>query len=185
MALFQALIFFLMLLGFLSALLWLPALCLGGFLLAREGRSRPALGTLFALWALALALALCLPRIEDALGVRLRDWLHTLPVVVWGLVSTALLMAVAWYAARRWPRPWVRLSAGLGCALAVLAVLSVGGFWLGFTGCAEEVGEWQGRKVVMQEPGWTEGIYYYYRYDGPFLLGESMGWSEVPWDIRR
>ena len=51
--------------------------------------------------------------------------------------------------------------------------------------CAEEVGEWQGRKVVMQEPGWTEGIYYYYRYDGPFLLGEPLGWSEVPWDIRR
>ena len=47
------------------------------------------------------------------------------------------------------------------------------------------MGEWQGQKVVMQEPGWTEGIYYYYRYDGPFLLGESMGWSEVPWDIRR
>ena len=40
MALFQTLIFFLMLLGFLSALLWLPALCLGGFLLTRERRSR-------------------------------------------------------------------------------------------------------------------------------------------------
>lgn len=132
MELFRYLIFFLMLLGFLSVLLWPPALCLGLFLLARERRARPALG-----------------------GVR------------------------------RWPREWVRLGTGLGCALAVLAVLSVGGFWLGFTGCAEEVGEWQGRKVVMQEPGWTEGIYYYYRYDGPFLLGESLGWSEVPWDIQR
>ena len=184
MALFQALIFFLMLLGFLSALLWLPALCLGVFLLARERGARPVLGALFALWTPALALVLCLPRLENALGVRLRDWLHTLPVLVWGLVSAALLLAVAWYAARRWPRCWVRLAARLGCALSVLAVLSVGGFWLGFTGCAEEVGQWQGEKAVMQEPGWTEGIYYYYRYDGSFLLGESLGWSEGPWEAR-
>lgn len=185
MELFRYLIFFLMLLGFLSVLLWPPALCLGLFLLVRERRARPALGGLFAVWALSLCLALCLPRVERALDIRLRNWLHALPVLAWGIVSVALLLAVARYAVRRWPRGRVRLVTGLGCALAVLAVLSVGGFWLGFTGCTEEVGEWQGQKVVMQEPGWTEGIYYYYRYDGPFLLGESLGWSEVPWDIRR
>ena len=39
--------------------------------------------------------------------------------------------------------------------------------------------------MVMQEPGWTEGIYYYYCYDGPFLLGEFLGWYEVSWDIQR
>lgn len=185
MELFRYLIFFLMLLGFLSVLLWPPALGLGLFLLVRERRTRPALGGLLAIWALSLCLVLCLPRVERALDIRLRNWLHALPVLAWGMVSVALLLAVARYAVRRWPRGRARLVTGLGCALAVLAVLSVGGFWLGFTGCTEEVGEWQGRKVVMQEPGWTEGIYYYYCYDGPFLLGESLGWSEVPWDIRR
>ena len=61
MELFRYLIFFLMLLGFLSVLLWPPALCLGLFLLVRERRTRPALGGLFAVWALSLCLALCLP----------------------------------------------------------------------------------------------------------------------------
>lgn len=182
MELFRYLIFFLMLLGFLSVLLWPPALCLGLFLLARERRARPALGGLFAIWALSLCLALCLPRVERALDIRLRNWLHALPVLAWGIVSVALLLAVARYAVRRWPREWVRLGTGLGCALAVLTVLSVGGFWLGFTGCAEEVGEWQGQKVVMQTIVWGENSYRYYAYHGPFMLGESLGWSEGPWE---
>ncbi len=26
-----------------------------------------------------------------------------------------------------------------------------------------------------------ETTYSYYAYNGPFLLGESLGWSEEPW----
>ena len=47
----------------------------------------------------------------------------------------------------------------------------------------EEVGTWQGQQVVMQKYSFRDATYSYYRYNGPFLLGESLGWSEIPWDI--
>ena len=66
---------YLVLIGFLSVFLWIPAFALGIFLLVRQRRCRPVLGTLFGLWAPALALVLLLPRAEDAMGIKLRDWL--------------------------------------------------------------------------------------------------------------
>ena len=33
----------------------------------------------------------------------------------------------------------------------------------------------------MQELLWGENTYRYYVYNGPFLLGESLGWSLEPW----
>ena len=174
---------YLVLIGFLSVFLWIPAFALGIFLLVRQRRCRPVLGTLFGLWAPALALVLLLPRAEDAMGIKLRDWLYTLPVYLWALISILLLIAIVRYALTFFSKPWVRLCLKVGCALTVLAVLTVGTFYLGLTGRPEEVGMWQGEKVIMQKFTWMETSYSYYRYNGPFLLGESLGWSEEPWEL--
>ena len=174
---------YLVFIGFLSVLLWFPALGLGIFLLVRMKASRPTLGTLFALWAPALALVLLLPRAEEAAGVMLRDWVHAIPVYLWALLSMALLTAVAFYALKFFSKPWARLCLKLGCALTVLAVLTVGVFYLGLTGRPEGEGTYQGERVVMAKFSWMETTYSYYRYDGPFLLGEYLGWSEEPWGL--
>ena len=174
---------YLVFIGFLSVFLWIPAFGLGIVLLVREKRCRPVLGILFALWAPVLALVLILPRAEENFGVRLRDWLHALPVYLWGLLSVELLIAVARYAWKHFSKDWVRLCIKIGCPLTVLAVLTVGVFYLGLTGASEEVGEWQGQQVVMKKYTWMETTYSYYRYNGPFLLGERLGWSEEPWQM--
>lgn len=174
---------YLVFVGFLSVLLWFPALGLGIFLLVRDRRCRPVLGALFALWAPALALVLLLPRAEEAAGVMLRDWVHALPVYLWALLSMALLAAVAVYALKFFSKPWARPCLKIGCALTVLAVLTVGVFYLGLTGRPEEVKEYQGERVVMAKFSWMETTYSYYRYAGPFLLGECLGWSEEPWGL--
>lgn len=174
---------YLVLIGFLSVFLWIPAFGLGIYLLVRQPRCRLVLGVLFALWAPVLALVLILPRAESALEVHFRDWLHALPVYLWALISIALLVAIARYACKHFSKDWVLLCLKLGCALTVLAVLTVGVFYLGLTGAAEEVGEWQGQQVVMKKYTWMETSYSYYLYDGPFLLGEYLGWSEEPWQI--
>ncbi|MGO5021978.1 hypothetical protein ACTQ4E_02630 [Lawsonibacter sp. LCP25S3_G6] len=176
---------YLVLIGFLSVFLWIPAFGLGVFLLVREKGCRLVLGVLFALWAPALALVLLLPRAEEAFGFHLRDWLHSLPVYLWALLSIALLVAIAWYARKHFSKPWVPLCLKVGCALTVLAVLTVGTFYLGLTGAPEEEGTWQGEKIVMRKFTWMETSYSYYRYNGPFLLGEYLGWSEEPWSLER
>lgn len=175
---------YLVLLGFLSVILWIPAFFLGIFLLVRETRSRLVLGLLYGLWAPSLALVLLLPRAEEAMGIKLRDWLHSIPVYLWALLSMALLVAIAWYALKFFFKQWVHLCLKLGCALTVLAVLTVGVFYLGLTGAPEEVGTWQGEQVVMRKFTWMETSYSYYRYNGPFLLGEYLGWSEEPWSLQ-
>ena len=118
------------------------------------------------------------------MGIKLRDWIHALPVYLWALLSILLLAAIARYALRYFSQRWVRLCLKGGCALTVLAVLTVGTFYLGLTGAPEEVGTWQGEQVVMQKFTWMETSYSYYRYNGPFLLGEYLGWSEEPWSLQ-
>ena len=176
---------YLVLIGFLSVFLWIPAFGLGVFLLVREKGCRLVLGVLFALWAPALALVLLLPRAEEAFGFQLRDWVHALPVYLWALLSIALLIAIARYALKRFSKAWVTLCLKIGCVLTVLAVLTVGTFYLGLTGAPEEEGTWQGEKIVMRKFTWMETSYSYYRYNGPFLLGEYLGWSEEPWSLER
>lgn len=176
--------YFLFFLGLCSVLLWLPAYGLGIFLLIREKGCRRVLGVLFTLWVLAAALVLLLPRAEEAFGFRLRNWLHAVPVYLWAILSIILLLCIAWYGWKRFSKAWVRLCLKLGCVLTVLAVIAVGGYYLVFTARPEEVGTWQGQQVVMQKSSWRDATYSYYRYQGPFLLGEPLGWSEGPWELR-
>ena len=69
---------------------------------------------------------------------------------------------------------------GWGCAVCVFGA-ALGTFFTLLTARPETVGDWRGQKVVMQELTWMETTYSYYAYNGPFLLGESLGWSEEPW----
>lgn len=174
---------YLVFIGFLSVFLWIPAFGLGVYLLVKDRRCRPVMGTLFVLWAPALALVLLLPRAEAAAGVMLRDWVHAIPVYLWALLSILLLAAIARYALKHFSKNWARPCLKIGCALTVLAVLTVGVFYLGLTGRPEEVREYQGEQVVMAKFSWMETTYSYYRYNGPFLLGEYLGWSEEPWSL--
>ena len=100
-----------------------------------------------------------------------------------GAVSIVLLIAVAWYAVQHFPAKWIGCLVKIGCALSVFAVFLVGFFYLVLITRTEEVGTWQGQQVVMQKSSFRDATYSYYRYNGPFLLGESLGWSEIPWDI--
>lgn len=176
--------FYLLLLGLCSTLLWLPALGVGIGLLVRRPSCRRKLGVLFGLWGLSMVLLLGTAWAESGLNVRLRNWLCTMPVYLWGAASVVLLIAVAWYAVQHFPRRWSCCFVKVGCVLSVLAVFTVGFCYLALTTRMEEVGTWQGQQVVMRWSAWSDGIYSYYRYNGPFLLGEALGWSEGPWELR-
>lgn len=175
--------FYLFILGICSTLLWLPALGVGIGLLVCRPSCRRKLGVLFGLWGLSMVLLLGTAWAESHVSVRLRNWVYTVPVYFWGAVSIVLLIAVAWYAVQHFSRKWIVCLVKVGGALSLLAVFTVGLFYLALITRTEEVGTWQGRQVVMQKITWREITYSYYLYDGPFLLGEYLGWSEIPWDI--
>lgn len=166
--------------GLISVLLLGPlALSLGVWVLVREPRSRTVLMPLAAAWVL------CLPLLRYMMtGDRvstLRNWLVTGPVYLLAALSIALLFGTAWYAMRRMDRRWKKRLLGVWAALSVWAVVCLGLLLLIFTARPEMVGEWQGQKVVMQKLTWMETTYDYYAYNGPFLLGENLGWSLESW----
>lgn len=174
---------YLLLLGICSAFLWLPALGVGIGLLVRRPNCRRKLGVLFGMWGLSMVLLLGTVWAESNLSVRLRNWVYTVPVYFWGAASVVLLIAVAWYAVQHFPRKWIARLVKVGCALSLFAVFTVGFFYLVLITRTEEVGTWQGEQVVMQKSSFRDATYSYYRYHGPFLLGESLGWSESPWEL--
>ena len=52
----------------------------------------------------------------------------------------------------------------------------MGGLWA--IGPSEEVGVWQGKKVVQGELGWLDVSYAVYEYHGPLVRGsESLAWG--------
>lgn len=175
---------YLLLFGLCSALLWLPDLGVGIILLVRRPVYRRKLGVLFGLWGLSMVLLLGTVWAESGLSVRMRNWVYTVPVYLWGAASVVLLIAIAWYAVQHFSRKWIVCLVKVGCALSLFAVFTVGFFYLVFITRTEEVGTWQGQQVVMQKSSFRDATYSYYRYNGPFLLGESLGWSESPWDIK-
>ena len=166
--------------GLISALLLGPlALSLGVWVLVREPRSRTVLLPLAAAWLL------CLPLLRYMMtGDRvstLRNWLVTGPVYLLTALSVALLIGTAWYVVRGMDQRRKKRLLGVGAALSVWAVVCLGLLLLVFTARPETVGEWRDQKVVMQKLTWMETTYSYYAYNGPFLLGERLGWSEEPW----
>ena len=169
------------LVGEYSAVLWLPALAASIWLVVKEPRSRKVLLPLAAGCLLCAAFLWGAPRWAAEQGVRLRDWLTTGSAVLLVLLFLVLLVVAAWYGGRHISRRWIRRLVGVGTALAVCSVLFWGFIFYGLTARPETVGEWRGQKVVMQELSWMETTYSYYAYNGPFLLGESLGWSEEPW----
>ena len=173
----------LLLVGECSAVLWLPALAADLWLAVREPKSRKVLLPLTAGCLLCLLIVWGGPRLAEACGVRLRDWLTTGPLCLLVLLFIALLVMTARYGVRHIPRRWLRRLAKAGAVLSVYSVLLWGFFFLCLTARTETVGEWQGQKVVMQKLVWQETTYNYYAYNGPFLLGERLGWSEGPWGL--
>ena len=147
------------LVGEYSAVLWLPALAASIWLVVKEPRSRKVLLPLAGGCLVCMLILWGGPKLEEAYDLRLRSWLTTGPLCL--LVLLFLVKA--------------------GAALSVYSVLLWGLFFTLLTARPETVGDWRGQKVVMQELTWMETTYSYYAYNGPFLLGESLGWSEEPW----
>lgn len=172
----------LLLAGEYSAVLWLPALAGSLWLAVREPKSRKVLLPLMAGCLPCLLILWGGPRLEEACDLRLRSWLTTGPLCLLVLLFIALLIVTVWYGGRHLSRRWLRRLAKAGTALAVYSVLLWGFFFICLSARPETVGEWQGQKVVMQKLVWQETTYSYYAYNGPFLLGESLGWSEGPWE---
>ena len=171
----------LILVGEYSAVLWLPALGAALWLVVREPKSRKVLLPLMAGFLLCMLTLWGGSKLAEACDLRLRGWLTTGPLCLLVLLFLILLAATSWYGGRQISRRWLRRLVKAGTALAVYSVLLWGFFFLGLTASTETVGEWQGQKVVMQTITWGENTYNYYAYNGPFLLGESLGWSEEPW----
>ena len=170
--------------GWLGGLIAAPflgvlALGLGVWVLVREKRSRKVLLLLAAAWVL------CLPLLDYMMtGDRvstLRNWLVTGPVHLLAALSIALLIGTAWYALRRMDKRWKKRLLKVGAALSVWTVGCLGLLIRVFIARPETVGEWQGQRAVMQKLIWMETTYDYYAYDGPFVLGERLGWSLEPW----
>ena len=167
--------------GECSALLWLPALAGAAWLAAKERKSRKVLLPLAAGCLLCAAVLWIAPRWARGAGVRLRDWVTTGPACLLALLFAALLLAVAYWLIRRSDRRWKKWLVRAGAMLSLWAVAVWGTLAICLTARTETVGEWQGRKVVMQKLTWMETTYDYYAYNGAFFLGESLGWSEEPW----
>ena len=169
------------LVGEYSAVLWLPALAVSIWLVVKEPRSRKVLLPLAGGCLVCMLILWGGPKLEEAYDLRLRSWLTTGPLCLLVLLFLVLLVVTAWYGGRHISRRWLRRLVKAGAALSVYSVLLWGLFFTLLTARPETVGDWRGQEVVMQELTWMETTYSYYAYNGPFLLGESLGWSEEPW----
>lgn len=170
-------------------MLWGPLLVLAGVCVATLDKLEPQrrLG-LFPLFVVLLALAAVLFggawvldrcslvwRIRPQMGMASALW-------VIGLVTGTLTVAYGkrWLPEwrKRWGRAMVCLSAL--CLVSVMLVGTVlGGAWC--VGPGEEVGTYQGRKVVQGRFSWHEVTYDLYEYHGPLVRGrDSFQWSESP-----
>ena len=174
-------VFLLILVGEYSAVLWLPALGAALWLAVREPKSRKVLLPLLAGCLMCMLVLWGGSKLAEAYDLRLRNWLTTGPTCLLVLLSVVLLVTTARYGGRHITRRWIRRLVKAGTALAVYSALIWGSFFYALTVCPEKVGEWRGQKAVMQSLTFGENIYHYYAYNGPFLLGERLGWSEEPW----
>lgn len=114
-------------------------------------------------------------------GVTWRHWTRlTLSWLLWLAGLTAGCMTVR-YAVRLSEREnvgWcVRGIAGLCLVLAMLLGSILGGSWA--LGPSEQVGTWNGHKVVQESHTFLDSYYELYEYRGPFVRGtECLKWSE-------
>ena len=178
-----ALIIFLLCLagGMYAAIAWLPALGVSLWLMVKESKSRKVLVPLFLLCLLCLVWLRGVPHLEKFYEIRLRAWLTTIPAYLLILAAVLFLILTARYALRRVDRCWKKWLLRAGAVLSVWGVIIWGFLYLAFICRPETVGEWQGQKTVMESFYWMEETHTYYRYNGPFLLGEELGWSLEPW----
>ena len=174
-------VFLLILVGEYAAILWLPALGADLWLVVREPKSRKVLLPLTAGCLLCILILWGGPKLAEAYDLRLRSWLTTVPAYLLILAAVLFLILAARFALRRADRRWKKWLLRAGAVLSVWGVLIWGFLYLGLLCRPEAVGEWQGQKVVMESFYWMEETHSYYRYNGPFLLGEELGWSLEPW----
>lgn len=114
-------------------------------------------------------------RIRPQMGMASALWLI-------GLLTGVLTVVYA----KRWLLKWHRARGRAVVCLSALCLASVmlagtflGGLWC--VGPGEEVGTYQGRKVVQGRFSWHEVTYDLYEYHGPLVRErDSFKWSESP-----
>lgn len=103
---------------------------------------------------------------------------------LWLMVLTAGVLIIIY--ARRWLSElggvMKAVITGL-CALSLTSIMLLSGFViLMFAGInSDQVGVYQGRKVVQEKMSWHRCTYYLYEYRGPFIRSRySIGQSRSP-----
>lgn len=121
----------------------------------------------------------------DQCGLSWRAWVQVgILSGLWlmGLVTGILIIVYA----RRWLSElggvMKTVITGL-CALSLTSIMLLSGFViLMFAGInSDQVGVYQGRKVVQEKMSWHRCTYYLYEYRGPFIRSRySIGQSRSP-----
>lgn len=166
-------------------LIFLVAIWLWCVIRIPKGERRGLLpaGVSVFLWAAVLFVGQWL---LESRGLTWRNWPRSiLCVLTWisGLTVGVLTVCYAPRAVRQRTAPAKR--GGLRAFAAFCLLMSMwygtimGGLWA--MGPSEEVGTWQGRRVVQGKWVWLDVSYEVYEYHGPLVRGsESLAWGEVP-----
>lgn len=143
---------------------------------------------LFALFFLLLGMAAVLfggAWVLDRIGLAWRTWFQEgMSGALWviGLVTGTLTVRYARRWLPEWRKGWGKATVvlcGLCLASAMFVGTIVGGLWA--MGPGEQVGTYQGKKVIQGKWVWQECTYELYEYHGPLVRGaQSFKWSESP-----
>jgi len=170
-------------------LLWLPLLVLSAVCVVTLDRLEPKRRRgLFALFSIMLGLAAALfggALLLEKNGLAWRTWVQEgMSGALWvaGLTTGTLTIVYA----RRWLPERHKTAGKIAVGLSALCLVSamlvgtvLGGLWS--MGPGEEVGTYQGRKVVQGKWTWQECTYELYEYHGPLIRGsQSFLWGESP-----
>lgn len=176
-------VFWVVLIGLGSIVLWVPALVQGVHLLVRDRRSRLPL----VLLTLGLALAALVLQGGGALlaeqELQWRDTVADKLRVLMVLLFGAALVVIGRRTVARLSRTWTKWAVRVCAVLCLMALTVWGLLFLVLSARPETTGTINGQKLVMQRYGvWSDSNCAYYAYRGPFVIAEqNLGWSQEPW----
>lgn len=181
-------VFWVVLIGLGSIVLWVPALVQGVHLLVRDRRSR----LLLVLLTLGLALAALVLQGGGALleeqELQWRDTVADKLRVLMVLLFGAALVVIGRRTVARLSRTWTKWAVRVCAVLCLMALMVWGFLYIGLLARPETIGTINGQKLVMQKLAWLDTSYTYYAYHDPFVIeeqavGQSLEpWQEIHWD---
>ena len=148
-------------------------------IIARSKKHRKILLFLLVLCFVSGFLLLVGPSILRQYGLEYRCWPYLVLVgVFFAAVVSTILLTVVFFCRQEEMRLWESWAVTLSGLILLVTCLFACLVFSVFTVRTEEIGVWNGQKVVMIEQVGGSGRYHYYEYRGLIVMGEYLGTAD-------